>query len=77
MAGKRDQHLTEETAERYSMGGLSAGTTARIEEHLLICERCRQSVAAADAYLAATRRAAAKLQGVKGKPKRKATRRAG
>lgn len=77
MAGKLDRHLAEATVERYSMGGLSAGATARIEEHLLICERCRQSVAAADAYRAAMRRAAAKLQGVKEKPKRKATHRAG
>ena len=44
------------------MGGLSHKATALVEEHLLICERCRQSLSATDAHIAAMRRAAEKLR---------------
>jgi anti-sigma factor RsiW len=72
MASRVDLHLDEEAAERYSLGNLSARRVVEIEEHLLICEPCQRSVAAADAYVAAMRDAAAKLQKADEKPKRKA-----
>jgi anti-sigma-K factor RskA len=62
MASRVDRHLDEEAAEKYSLGILSARKVAEIEEHLLICEPCRQAVAASDAYVAAMRKAAAELR---------------
>jgi hypothetical protein len=71
MAHRVDPHLDEETAELYSQGRLSARAAAPIEAHLLICERCRQVLADADAYVAIMRQAAAKLQRAGRKPPRK------
>jgi anti-sigma factor RsiW len=65
------KHLDEETAEKYSLGQLSARKVAEVEKHLLICEPCQQSVTTADAYVAAMRKAAAKLRKPEHKPKRK------
>jgi predicted anti-sigma-YlaC factor YlaD len=63
MAGfAMDRHLDWEAAERYSMSLLSTWKAAQIEEHLLICEACRRSAAAADAYIAAMRMAAKALE---------------
>jgi anti-sigma-K factor RskA len=72
MASKVDRHLDEEAAEKYSLGHLSARKAAEIETHLLICEPCRQSVAASDAYVAVMRNAAAKLRQEEQRPRRKA-----
>ena len=77
MAGSLDSHLGKETAERYAMGSVSGRAAARIEEHLLACEPCRQSVAAADTYVSAMRAAAAKLRRGGRKPKSRAARKAG
>jgi anti-sigma factor RsiW len=77
MARTVDQHLDEETTENYSVGNLSARTVAQIEKHLLICQPCRQSVAASDAYVASMRQAAANLRKAERKAKRKVERRAG
>jgi anti-sigma-K factor RskA len=71
MASRVDRHLDEEAAEQYSLSNLSARKVAEIEEHLLICEPCRQAVAASDAYVAAMRKAAAQLRQDEQKPKRK------
>lgn len=68
-----DRHLDGETAERYSMGRFSARRVRAVEEHLLICARCRKSVASSDAYLAAMRRAAATVRNADRKPKSKTT----
>jgi anti-sigma-K factor RskA len=72
MASKVDRHLDEEAAEKYSLGHLSARKAAEIETHLLICEPCRQAVAASDAYVAVMRNAAAKLRQEEQRPRRKA-----
>jgi anti-sigma-K factor RskA len=77
MARTVDHHLDEESAENYILGTLSARTAAQIEKHLLICEPCRQSVAASDTYVAAMQKAAAKLRKAERKRKRKAIRKAG
>jgi len=77
MARTLDRHLDEEGAERYSMGKVSAGDAAQIEEHLLSCEGCRGNVAAADVYVTAMRLAAAKVRNAERKPKRHAARKAG
>jgi anti-sigma factor RsiW len=71
MPRKAGQHLREEIAEKYSLGSLPAGKVAEIEEHLLICEACRQALAASDEYVAAMRKAAAKLRDAEQKPRRR------
>jgi anti-sigma factor RsiW len=77
MATKVDPHIAGETLEKYSLGALSARPAARVEEHLLICARCRRRLAASDAYVAAMRLAAAKLRRAERKPRSKVTRKAG
>lgn len=72
-----DQHFDEEAAEKYSLGTMSARAKAQIEEHLLICETCRQAVAVADEYAAAMRQAAESLRKAQRKPKRTVAGRAG
>jgi anti-sigma factor RsiW len=68
------EHLNEEAAEKYSLGQLSAKKVAEIEQHLLICETCQQAVIAADAYVAAMSKAAAKSRKSEHQPKRTAAR---
>ncbi len=63
MAEGSDCHFDDEASERYSMGTLSDEEAEKIEEHLLICEACRRRVAKSDTYVAAMRRAAAKVRG--------------
>jgi anti-sigma factor RsiW len=62
MAISLGPHLDAETTEKYSLEQLSAGKTAEIEKHLLICEPCQAAVAAFDAYVAAMREAAAEVR---------------
>jgi len=50
--------MDAEEIEGYSLGTLSAEDEAEFDEHLLICERCRDNVEASDAYVAAIRGAA-------------------
>jgi anti-sigma factor RsiW len=69
MATEIDRHIDEATIEKYSMEALSEKVRARVEEHLLLCERCRQSVASSGAYVAAMRQAAGKLRQAARKPK--------
>jgi anti-sigma factor RsiW len=69
MEAEPDCHFDEEECERYSMGTLSDKEAARIEEHLLICEACRSRVAESGTYVAAMRRAAAKVRRGKKPPK--------
>jgi len=65
------RHCDEEAAEQYSMGKLSARKTAQIETHILICEACRRMIAESDAYVAAMRKAAARLRKTQRKPRRR------
>ncbi len=44
-------HADAEDLESYSMGGSSPEDTARIEEHLLICEDCRNRLRAGEDFL--------------------------
>jgi hypothetical protein len=71
MRARAGRHIGAETAEKYSMGKLPARKVPEVEEHLLICEPCRQAVAASDAYVAAMRMAAAKVHKADRKPRRK------
>jgi Putative zinc-finger len=51
-------HAEDEKLERYSLGALDDTDSARVEEHLLICETCRERLEEADVYTAAMRGAA-------------------
>ena len=46
---------TEEALERYAMGLAECAEVERMEEHLLLCEDCRRSVAFVDAMTDASR----------------------
>jgi hypothetical protein len=55
-------HAEEGLLERYSLGALDETDLARVEEHLLICETCRDRLQEADVYTAAMRGAAQSLR---------------
>jgi hypothetical protein len=56
------RHLNSEEIELYSRGTVSEVESASFEEHLLLCERCRQLVEESDTYVAAIRAAAKQLE---------------
>ena len=61
-------HLAEEEIEKYSMATASEEETARVEEHLLICETCQRRLARADDYIRAMQTAARQLREEAQKP---------
>jgi hypothetical protein len=50
------QHISDDSLERYSMGRLTEAQIAPIEEHLLICEECRDRLVLADFDIAVIRK---------------------
>ncbi len=48
-------HLTGDMLEAYAMGKTPEADLAGIEEHMLICERCRERLSATEVFLAALR----------------------
>jgi len=44
------EHADEESLERYSMGTLAERESAPLEEHLLICQTCRDRLEFLDTY---------------------------
>src|SRR5260370_25563405 len=57
-----NRHLDDDELEQYSMGSLPESTADSLEEHLLLCEPCRQRLDKADSYTDAMRGAAAELR---------------
>jgi hypothetical protein len=55
-------HADEAQLECYALGALDETDWARVEEHLLICETCRERLEEADVYTAAMRGAARSLR---------------
>lgn len=55
------QHVSDDTLERYSMQTLPDAEAEPVEEHLLICQECRDRVDAEIDFVAAMRAAAAML----------------
>lgn len=55
-------HFDEEQLERYSLGLTPEPELAQIEEHLLICEECQNTLARTDAYVRAMRAASARVE---------------
>lgn len=50
-------HIDEDGLELYALGRLAEAHAAPVEEHLLVCEECRQRLAEWDTYVAAMRAA--------------------
>jgi hypothetical protein len=51
------EHPSDDLLERYSMRRLTEAEMALLEEHLLICEKCRNTVVQMDLNQAAIREA--------------------
>lgn len=65
----KNRHMNPDEIEKYSMGKLSKTETAPVDEHLLVCEKCRTQVEASDAFVAAMRAAAKQIGKGAGKTK--------
>src|ERR1039458_3141330 len=50
-------HLQAEELELYCLGGLTEVRCARLEEHLLLCEICRDRLTETESYVAVMRQA--------------------
>lgn len=61
-AGATPQCASEEQLESYAMGRLSAALETTLEEHLLICQRCQELLAATDEFLVHVRAGLAKCR---------------
>lgn len=55
-------HASEETLEQYATGCLSEEQLAPLEEHLLVCEDCRNACAETESYVGAMRSAAEQIR---------------
>jgi len=56
-------HASDECLEQYALGSLEEPLLGEIEEHLLLCSHCQEHLNEIDAYRAAMRSAAARLEG--------------
>src|ERR1700676_2690893 len=59
-----DRHIEEDVAEGYAMRSLPRDLAALVEQHLFVCETCRDRVTDADAFVRAMKSATPRL-GVK------------
>jgi len=66
-----NSHPPEDVLELFVLGRLKSDDLASLEEHLLLCNRCQESVEEIDAFVYATRRAASQLPAAK--PRRRWT----
>ncbi|MDZ7638361.1 MAG: hypothetical protein U5J83_08950 [Bryobacterales bacterium] len=48
-----EQHIDEDLLELYAMGRLPETQAAPLEEHLLLCEQCRESLTQLDDFVRA------------------------
>ena len=48
----KSTHLTEDGIETYCLNRLEENKLEEVETHLLLCQKCRQSVVEMDTYLA-------------------------
>jgi len=51
-------HIAEDVLEQYAMSKLGEAEVIPVEEHLLICEQCRERVAWLDEFVRSMRAAA-------------------
>ena len=57
-----EPHLSSDEMEAYSLGRSSDADLEKVEEHLLICERCQNELALTDQFIRAMKSAAAALR---------------
>ncbi len=57
-------HIPEDDLELYALDRLADDKAAPVEEHLLVCEQCRERLSGLDEYVKAMRAALSK-EGVK------------
>jgi hypothetical protein len=62
MALNTDRHMERDEIERYSMGAITEEESAPFDEHVLICEFCRNRVTESDDYVAAMQGAGGRLR---------------
>jgi hypothetical protein len=60
MSSKPDNHPDEFQLEGYSQGSIPEPEASRLEEHLLICEACRQRLSASEEYARSMQKATAR-----------------
>jgi hypothetical protein len=68
MAFNTNRHMGEDEIEKYSMRAVSEEESARFDEHLLICEFCRNRVTTSDDYVVAMHSASLHLRRQQTKP---------
>ena len=61
MSNDMNPHIGAEELEDYAMDRIPEEQAGRLEEHLLICDPCRQRLGEHDSYTSAVRQAAAQL----------------
>lgn len=66
---KTEFHIDDETLEQYALAKLPDAELCLLEEHLLICHRCQDSLVAADQFIAGVREAGPKLRASSGRPR--------
>jgi anti-sigma factor RsiW len=49
------EHVSDDLLERYALDRTSESETAYVEEHLLLCDRCRERFASEEQYTTAIR----------------------
>ena len=59
--GMNTNHVDADTLEAYALGRLEEPERARVEEHLLTCQRCRKRLIQAEGYVQAMREALGRL----------------
>ena len=59
---KRESHLDDSLVEAYSRGKVPESELCALEEHLLICEACRQRVEESDGYVQGMKKASAEIR---------------
>jgi hypothetical protein len=60
-----NQHVLDETLEALVMGRLQTAESERVEDHLLVCEKCRLQFEEIEGFIIATKTASAKMREVK------------
>lgn len=68
MPQRWEPHPDEETIESYVMGRLAIDRFQSVDEHLLICERCRRQVTETERFLDAMRHTVAPVQSIRHEP---------
>jgi hypothetical protein len=62
MGTESGDHPDESQLENYSLGRIPEPEAARLEEHLLLCDACRQCLEASDVYVRSMRRASLRMR---------------